>query len=247
MPVKNRFAELLPEIAAWRRDLHENPEILFDTHRTAGIVAEKLRAFGCDEVVEGIGRTGVVGVIRGRVAGPHHRPARRHGRAADDRDHRPALRLQDARARCTPAAMTATPRCCSARRNTWPRRATSPAPASSSSSPPRRAAAAAARWSADGLMERWGIEEVYGMHNMPGHADGQRSPSAPAPSSPPPTASSSTSRARAATPPSRTRRSTRPSSPATSSSRCSRSSPATSTRSSRRWSRSPRSRPRPRP
>jgi metal-dependent amidase/aminoacylase/carboxypeptidase family protein len=40
MPVKNRFAELLPEITAWRRDLHEHPEILFEVHRTAGIVAE---------------------------------------------------------------------------------------------------------------------------------------------------------------------------------------------------------------
>lgn len=67
MPVKNRFAELQPEIAAWRRDLHEHPEILFDTHRTSASVAEKLRAFGCDEVTEGIGRTGVVGVIRGRA------------------------------------------------------------------------------------------------------------------------------------------------------------------------------------
>ena len=66
MPVKNRFAEWLPEITEWRRDLHEHPEILFDTHRTAGIVADKLKAFGCDEVVTGIGRTGVVGVIKGK-------------------------------------------------------------------------------------------------------------------------------------------------------------------------------------
>ena len=67
MPVKNRFAELLPEITAWRRDLHENPELLFDTHRTAELVAGRLRDFGCDEVVTGIGRTGVVGVIRGKT------------------------------------------------------------------------------------------------------------------------------------------------------------------------------------
>ena len=66
MPVKNRFAELQPEIAAWRRDFHENPELLFEVHRTAAKVAALLRDFGCDEVVEGIGRTGVVGVIRGR-------------------------------------------------------------------------------------------------------------------------------------------------------------------------------------
>src|SRR5690606_28135307 len=55
-----------PEIAAWRRDFHAHPEILFDVHRTAGIVADKLRAFGCDDVVTGIGRTGVVGLIKGR-------------------------------------------------------------------------------------------------------------------------------------------------------------------------------------
>ena len=64
MPVKNRFAEMLPEITAWRHDFHIHPEIMFDVHRTAGIVAEKLRSFGCDEVVEGIGKTGVVGVIK---------------------------------------------------------------------------------------------------------------------------------------------------------------------------------------
>ena len=66
MPVKNRFAELQDEITAWRRDLHENPEILFETHRTSAMVAEKLQEFGCDEVVTGIGRTGVVGVIKGK-------------------------------------------------------------------------------------------------------------------------------------------------------------------------------------
>ena len=66
MPVKNRFAELLPEITAWRRDLHEIPEILFDTHRTSAMVAQKLEEFGCDEVVTGLGRTGVVGIIKGK-------------------------------------------------------------------------------------------------------------------------------------------------------------------------------------
>ena len=60
MPVKNRFAEMLPEITAWRHDFHENPELLFEVHRTAAKVADLLREFGCDEVVTGIGRTGVV-------------------------------------------------------------------------------------------------------------------------------------------------------------------------------------------
>jgi amidohydrolase len=66
MPIVNRVADMQDEIALWRRDFHEHPEIGFEVQRTAGIVADKLRAFGCDEVVPGIGQTGVVGVIRGR-------------------------------------------------------------------------------------------------------------------------------------------------------------------------------------
>jgi len=69
MPIVNRFHDLAEEITAWRRDFHEHPELGYDVERTAGIVAEKLREFGCDEVVTGIGRTGVVGVIKGRGAG----------------------------------------------------------------------------------------------------------------------------------------------------------------------------------
>jgi amidohydrolase len=65
MPIVNRIADLHGEITAWRRDIHAHPELLYDVHRTAGTVADKLKSFGCDEVVTGIGRTGVVGVIRG--------------------------------------------------------------------------------------------------------------------------------------------------------------------------------------
>ena len=65
VPIRNRFADWHDEITAWRHDFHAHPELMFEVHRTAGLVAERLRAFGCDEVVEGIGRTGVVGVIKG--------------------------------------------------------------------------------------------------------------------------------------------------------------------------------------
>ena len=67
MPVKNRFAELQKEIAEWRHDIHQHPEILFETHRTSALVRDKLKEFGCDEVVEGVGKTGVVGVINGQT------------------------------------------------------------------------------------------------------------------------------------------------------------------------------------
>ena len=67
MPVKNRFAELQKEISEWRHDIHQHPEILFETHRTSALVKDKLKEFGCDEVIEGIGKTGVVGVVNGQT------------------------------------------------------------------------------------------------------------------------------------------------------------------------------------
>ncbi|MFD1746828.1 M20 aminoacylase family protein [Rhizobium helianthi] len=67
MPILNRAAEMQEEVAAWRRHLHENPELLFDVHETAAFVADKLKAFGCDVVETGIGRTGVVGIIKGSL------------------------------------------------------------------------------------------------------------------------------------------------------------------------------------
>jgi len=68
MPVNNRIADFHAEMTAWRRDFHEHPELAFEEHRTSEIVADKLRAFGCDEVITGIAKTGVVGVIRGNNA-----------------------------------------------------------------------------------------------------------------------------------------------------------------------------------
>jgi len=66
MPVKNRITELSSDITQWRRDIHAHPELLFDTERTGEFVAKKLREFGCDEVVTGIATNGVVGIIKGR-------------------------------------------------------------------------------------------------------------------------------------------------------------------------------------
>jgi amidohydrolase len=69
MPILNRAAEMQDEVAGWRRRLHQTPELNFDLHETAAFVAGKLKEFGCDQVVTGIARTGVVGVIRGRSDG----------------------------------------------------------------------------------------------------------------------------------------------------------------------------------
>ncbi|ETW12614.1 hippurate hydrolase [Roseivivax marinus] len=174
MPVKNRFAELHDEIAAWRRDFHQHPEILFETHRTAGIVAEKLRAFGCDEVTEGIGRTGVVGVIRGKETGsgrtiglradmdalPIHETTGADWASKTDgamhacgHDGHTAMLLGAARYLCETRNFDGT--------------------VVVIFQPAEEGGGGGREMCADGLMERWGIEEVYGMHNWPGVPVGQ--------------------------------------------------------------------------
>jgi amidohydrolase len=69
MPIINRIAEFHDDMTAWRHDLHEHPELGFQEHRTSALVADKLRGFGVDEVVTGLAKTGVVGVIHGRREG----------------------------------------------------------------------------------------------------------------------------------------------------------------------------------
>ena len=66
----NRIADLHGDITAWRRDLHMHPEIGFEETRTAAIVAEKLKAFGVDQIITGMATTGVVGIIKGSQPGP---------------------------------------------------------------------------------------------------------------------------------------------------------------------------------
>jgi amidohydrolase len=67
MPILNRAAELQDEVSGWRRELHRIPELNFDVFKTADFVAERLADFGCDEIVRGLGKTGIVGVIKGRL------------------------------------------------------------------------------------------------------------------------------------------------------------------------------------
>lgn len=70
MPVLNRIADFAPEMSAWRRHIHRNPELKFACHQTAAFVAERLREFGVDEIHEGIAETGIVAIIEGQGDGP---------------------------------------------------------------------------------------------------------------------------------------------------------------------------------
>ncbi|MFD1193568.1 M20 aminoacylase family protein [Seohaeicola saemankumensis] len=168
MPIKNRFAEMQDEVTAWRRDLHEHPEILYDTHRTSAIVADKLRAFGCDEVVTGIGRTGVVAVIKGKTD--------TSGKVIGLRADMDALPILEATglpyASKTPGAMHA----CGHDGHTAMLLGAAKYLAETRNfdgsvvvifQPAEEGGAGGREMCEDGLMDRWNIQEVYGMHNMP--------------------------------------------------------------------------------
>jgi amidohydrolase len=168
MPIKNRFAEMQDEVTAWRRDLHENPEILFDTHRTSALVAEKLREFGCDEVVTGIGRTGVVAVIKGK--------SDTSGKVIGLRADMDALPILEATglpyASKTAGAMHA----CGHDGHTAMLLGAAKYLAETRNfdgsvvvifQPAEEGGGGGREMCEDGMMDRWNIQEVYGMHNMP--------------------------------------------------------------------------------
>lgn len=174
MPTINRFAEFHEEITAWRRDLHAHPEILFDVQRTAGIVSERLKQFGVDEVVEGIGRTGVVAVIRGRNAAS--------GRVIGLRADMDALPIQEIRDLSYRSQVDGKMHACGHDGHTAMLLGAAKYLAETRNfdgtaiiifQPAEEGGAGGKVMVDDGLMERFAIQQVYGMHNMPGLPVGQ--------------------------------------------------------------------------
>lgn len=172
MPIVNRVADLQPEIMGWRRDLHAHPELMYDVHRTAAFVADRLREFGCDEVATGLGRTGVVGVIKGRK--------RANGgdlKAIGLRADMDALPIEEetgvAYSSTVPGKMHAcghdghTAMLLGAARYLAETRNFA-GDAVMIFQPAEEGGAGAEAMIKDGLMDRFGIEQVYGMHNSPG-------------------------------------------------------------------------------
>jgi amidohydrolase len=171
MPIVNRVADLQPDIQAWRRDIHEHPELLYDVHRTAAFVADRLKEFGCDEVATGLGKTGVVGVIKGKK------------RASGDlkviglRADMDALPIEEntnlAYASKTKGLMHAcghdghTAMLLGAARYLAETRNFA-GDAVVIFQPAEEGGAGAAAMIRDGLMDRFAIDQVYGMHNYPG-------------------------------------------------------------------------------
>ena len=168
MPILNRIADRSDEIAAWRRHLHAHPELQYDTHLTAAFVAERLRAFGVDEVVTGIGRTGVVAVIRGD---------RGTGRTIGLRADMDALPIEEASGRAWSSTFAGKMHACGHDGHSAMLLGAAQHLAETRNfagtavvifQPAEEGGGGAKAMLDDGLMERFGVDEVYGMHNMPG-------------------------------------------------------------------------------
>lgn len=168
MPVLNRAAEMQEEITEWRRHIHQNPELLFDVHQTAAFVESKLEEFGCDEIVTGLGRTGVVGIIRGNGG---------DGTTIGLRADMDALPINESsgvpHASVTAGKMHAcghdghTAMLLGAAKYLAETRNFSGSVAVIFQ-PAEEGGGGGNEMVKDGMMERFAIEKVFGMHNMPG-------------------------------------------------------------------------------
>jgi hippurate hydrolase len=174
MPIINRVADLQNEIAEWRRDLHAHPELLYDVHRTAGSVAEKLKAFGCDEVVPGLGRTGVVGVIKGRKG--------QSGKTIGLRADMDALPIEEANDLPYKSTVPGKMHACGHDGHTAMLLGAARYLAETRNfdgtavvifQPAEEGGAGGKAMLDDGMMDRFAITEVYGMHNFPGMPVGE--------------------------------------------------------------------------
>lgn len=173
MPILNRASEMQQDAAGWRRLLHEQPEIGFDLPRTTAFVAEKLRAFGCDEVVTDVGRTGIVAVIRGRLG---------EGPVIGLRADMDALPIVEETGKPYASKSPGHMHACGHDGHTTMLLGAAQYLAETRNfagsvalifQPAEEIGSGARAMLDDGLMERFGIERVYGMHNMPGIPTGQ--------------------------------------------------------------------------
>jgi hippurate hydrolase len=169
MPIVNRFADFQADIVAWRHDFHEHPELLYDVHRTAAAVADRLRAFGVDEVTTGIGRTGVVGVIRGHKTDS--------GRVIGLRADMDALPIAEKTGKPYASAVPDMMHACGHDGHTAMLLGAARYLAETRNfdgtaivifQPAEEGGGGGKAMIKDGLMQHWAIDEVYGMHNLPG-------------------------------------------------------------------------------
>lgn len=168
MAVENWVAKDIEALTEFRRDLHRNPELLYDVHRTASSVAERLRSYGCDEVVEGIGRTGVVGVIHGQ--------SNASGRTIGLRADMDALPINEETGAEWASDVAGKMHACGHDGHTTMLLGAAKHLADSRAfdgrvlvifQPAEEGGAGARAMIEDGMFTRWPCDEVYGMHNRP--------------------------------------------------------------------------------
>ncbi len=164
----------IKEVSEWRQDIHAHPELLYEVHRTASFVTEKLTQFGCDEIVTGIGKTGVVGIIHGK--------SQSSGRVIGLRADMDALPMQEETGlpyqSKTPGIMHAcghdghTAMLLGAARRLAKARNFNGS-AALIFQPAEEGGGGGKAMCDDNLMSRFGIQEVYAMHTEPGLPIGQ--------------------------------------------------------------------------
>jgi amidohydrolase len=168
MPIHPVIEEFVEDARQWRRDIHQNPELLYDVHRTSAFVAEQLKAFGCDEVATGLGQTGVVGVIRGKLAASD----RTIGLRAD----MDALPIHETTNLPYRSKVEGKMHACGHDGHTAMLLGAARYLAKTRNfagaaivifQPAEEGGAGAKAMIDDGLFQRFGVAEVYGMHNMP--------------------------------------------------------------------------------
>jgi amidohydrolase len=174
MPVLNRVAEFHADITAWRQEIHTNPGLLFEVQQTAGFVEDKLKGFGVDEVVTGLGRTGVVGVIKGKT--------NTSGRTIGLRADMDALPITERTGKPYASKNPGLMHACGHDGHTSMLLGAARYLAETRNfdgtvvvifQPAEEGGGGGREMVEDGLMDKFGITEVFGMHNMPGIPLGQ--------------------------------------------------------------------------
>ena len=173
MPILNRAAEMQDEVAGWRRHLHQTPELNFDVFQTAAFVTDKLKAFGCDDVVTGIGKTGVVGIIHGRKG---------DGATIGLRADMDALPIEEISGKPYASTVPGKMHACGHDGHTAMLLGAAKYLAETRNfvgsvavifQPAEEGGGGGNEMVKEGMMERFGIGKVFGMHNMPGLPVGQ--------------------------------------------------------------------------
>lgn len=169
MPIRNRFADMHDEITGWRRHLHAHPELMFDVENTAAYVVERLQEFGITDITTGIGRTGVVAVIEGK--------SNNSGKVIGLRADMDALPIEEITGLDYASTVPGKMHACGHDGHTSMLLGAAKYLAETRNfdgkvvlifQPAEEGGGGGKVMCDDGMMNRWNIQEVYGMHNAPG-------------------------------------------------------------------------------